>query len=257
MGVKSFVSGMLALSMVAVLSGCASLTEDRTAKWTAAEFYEEAKAQLDEGNYQQAIDMYNKLEARYPYGPYTEQAQLELAYAHFKNDEGTAAVGAADRFIKQHPTHPNVDYAYYLRGLASYRLPSNFLEGIFPQDMSKRDPSAARDAFRFFKELTARFPNSKYTPDAIQRMTYLRNSLAQYEIHAADYYMRRGAWLAAADRAKYVVESYQRTPAVADALAMMVTAYREMGLTDLATDAEKLLQLNYPGRSAWVPGENQ
>jgi outer membrane protein assembly factor BamD len=250
-----FTSFLAGLVLALLLAGCASLTEDRTAKWTAAQFYEEAHSELAEANYMQAIDLFNKLEARYPYGPYTEQAQLELAYAHYKNNEATAAVGAADRFIKQHPTHPNVDYAYYLRGLASYEPRTNFLEFLSPQDPAGRDPRAAREAFGYFKELTTRFPNSKYTPDGIQRMTFLRNTLAQYEIKVADYYMRRAAWLAAADRAKYVIENYQRTPAVADALAILVTAYREMGLKELATDAEQLLKLNHPGRGPWSPGD--
>jgi len=246
---------LMGLSLALLLAGCASLTEDRTAKWSAAQFYEEAHSELSDGNFMQAIDLFNKLEARYPYGPYTEQAQLELAYAHLKNNEPTAAVGAADRFIKQHPTHPNVDYAYYMRGLASYAPPTNFLEVFSPQDPAARDPSNAREAFGYFKELVSRFPDSKYSPDAIQRMTYLRNTLARYEINVADYYMRRGAWLAASERAKYVVENYQRTPAAADALAILVTAYRQMGLKELAADAERLLNHNYPGRIAWSPGD--
>jgi outer membrane protein assembly factor BamD len=237
------------------LGGCASITEDPTAKWTVEQFYTEAHTALEEKNYQQAIDNFNKLEARYPYGPYAEQAQLEIAYAHYKNDEPVAAVGAADRFIKQYPTHPNVDYAYYIRGLASYDPRQNFLEVFAPQDPTARDASAAREAFGYFKDLVTRFPNSKYAEDSVLRMNYLRNGLAGYEIHVADYYMRRKAWAAAASRGKYVVENYQRTPAVADALAIMVTAYRNMQMKDLADDAEKVLKLNYPDRTPWSPGK--
>jgi outer membrane protein assembly factor BamD len=244
-----------AAGLVFLLGGCAGLNQDPTAKWSAAEFYSEAKSALDEGNYERAIELYGKLEARYPYGPYAEQAQLEIAYAHYKGEEPAAAVGAAERFIKLHPTHPNVDYAYYLRAIASFDPPPGFLERFAPQDPADRDPSAARTAFNNFKELTERFPDSKYAQDAGKRMVHLRNLLARHEIKAADFYMRRGAWLAAANRAKYVVENYQQTPAIADALAILVTAYREMKMLDLAQDAEKVLQLNYPDRTPWRPGQ--
>lgn len=238
-----------------LLSGCASLTQDPTANWTAAEFYAEAKSALDEGNYQHAIDLYSKLEARFPYGPYAEQAQLEVAYAHYKNNDPTAAVGAAERFIKLHPTHPHVDYAYYLRALATFNPPPGFLERFVDQDPAERDPSAARAAFNNFRELVDRFPNSRYAADAVNRMVHLRNLLARHEILAADYYMRRGAWVAAANRAKYVIENYQQTPSVADAASILVTAYRQMNINDLAGDAEQVLKLNYPERQPWRPGE--
>ncbi|MFA5530544.1 MAG: outer membrane protein assembly factor BamD [Thiohalomonadaceae bacterium] len=244
-----------AAGLVFLLGGCASLTQDPTAEWTAAEFYAEAKAALDERNYQQAIDLYGKLEARYPYGPYAEQAQLEVAYAHYRDNDPAAAVGAAARFIKLHPTHQNVDYAYYLRALASFDPPPGFLERFVEQDPAMRDPSAARTAFNHFKELVDRFPKSRYAEDAVKRMVRLRNLLARHEILAADYYMRRGARVAAVNRAKYVIENYQQTPSVADAIAILVTAYREMKMDDLAGDAEKVLQLNHPERRPWRPGE--
>ena len=240
---------LLSLSLVLLLAtGCSGLREtvDPTVKWSASEFYEEAHAAMNEGNYETAIDYFTKLEARYPYGRYAQQAQIETIYAHYKAQEPAAAIAAADRFIRLHPRHPNVDYAYYMRGLASFEPGSNFLERLFPQDGSKRDPRSARESFRYFEELVKRFPKSEYSEDAVQRMRYLRNGLARHELHVADYYLRRGAYLAAANRARYVVENYQQTPAVPEGLGVMVRAYRVMGLDDLAADARRVLQMNYP-----------
>lgn len=224
------------------LSGCATL--DETADWSAEQFYTEAKSALDSGNYQEALRLYGQLEARYPYGPYAQQAQLETAYAHYKNDEPAAAIAAAERFIKLHPRHPSVDYAYYLRGLASFEHSQSFLEALAPQDSAARDPQSARDSFNYFRELVQRFPNSRYADDAVKRMVYLRNKLARHELLVADYYLRRGAHLAAAKRAKYVVENYQKTNSVTPALRILVKAYREMGMEDLARDAERVLERN-------------
>ncbi|HEY0634119.1 MAG TPA: outer membrane protein assembly factor BamD [Gammaproteobacteria bacterium] len=237
---------LTALLALISLAGCAGMGADETAGWSAQQFYEKGREALDGKDYQSALDYYSKLEARYPYGAYTEQAQLETAYAHFKAEEPAAAVAAADRFIKLHPRHKNVDYAYYMRGLASFEAERAFLEGLFKQDTSKRDPTVARESFNYFRELVTQFPDSKYTPDAIQRMTWLRQRLAQHELHVADYYLRRGAPLSAANRAKYVVENYQGTPEVADALAVMVQAYRQMQQNELAEDALRVLRLNHP-----------
>jgi len=237
---------LTALLALLFLAGCSGWNPDETANWSAQQFYEKGHEALNDGNYQDAINYFTKLEARYPYGAYTEQAQLETAYAHYKADEPAASVAAADRFIKLHPRHKNVDYAYYMRGLASFEAEHAFLENLIKQDTSKRDPTSARDSFNYFKELVTLFPDSQYTPDAIQRMTYLRQKLAQYELNIADFYMRRGEPLAAANRAKYVVENYQGTPAVGDALAIMVQAYRQMGKNDLAADALRVLRLNQP-----------
>ncbi len=235
--------------LVLIGTGCSLIGEyDETEKWDAAQLYSAAKEALDGGDYQKAIKYYGKLEARYPYGRYTQQAQLETAYAHYKADEPEAAIAAADRFIKLHPRSPNVDYAYYMRGLASFEPAKNFLETFFPQDAAKRDPASARESFRYFSELVKRYPDSKYSQDAILRMTYLRNNLARYEVMVADYYMRRGAYLSAANRAKYVLENYEKTPSVPDALVLMVKAYRQMQMDDLANDALKVLAKNYPER---------
>lgn len=247
------VAGSLLALMLFVLTGtgCSVFKEyDETAGWDASQLYNAAKEALNDNDYEKAIKFYGKLEARFPYGRYTQQAQLETAYAHYKAGESEAAIAAAERFIKLHPRHPNVDYAYYMRGLASFEPGRNFLERFFPQDGAQRDPTAARESFRYFSELVQRFPQSRYSQDAVQRMTYLRNSLARYEVLVADYYLRRGAHLAAANRGKYVLENYERTPAVPDALAVMVQAYREMKMTDLADSAYRVLEQNHPERAA-------
>ncbi|SCZ50313.1 outer membrane protein assembly factor BamD [Thiohalomonas denitrificans] len=238
---------LLPLLVLLLTAGCAGLPEaDETADWSASEIYEKAKAALDNGNYEQALGLYSKLEARYPYGRFAQQAQLETIYAHYEADEPEAAIAAADRFIKLHPRHPNVDYAYYMRGLASFDIGGGFLERFFPSDPAERDPARAREAFRHFRELTTKFPESRYAEDAIKRMAYLRNNLARHEIQVAQYYMRRDAYLAAVERARYVLESYESTPAVPDALGIMVTAYRAMDMPKLADDALRVLRQNYP-----------
>lgn len=229
-------------------SGCGLLPEkiDETKDWSAERLYTEGKDALDSREYETAVKYFESLESRYPFGRYAQQAELELIYAYYKDSETASAIAAADRFIKLHPRHPFVDYAYYLKGLVNFNAGSNIVERYLPQDPSQRDPGAARQSFQDFAELAKRFPNSKYAQDARQRMLFLRNNLAQYEIHVADYYIRRGAYLAAANRAKYVVENYQRTPAVPQALSIMASAYKVMGLNDLANDALRVLELNYP-----------
>jgi len=230
------------------LHACASTSnpDDPTSGMDAKQIYEQANDQLKDGDYETAIKYYERLEARFPYGKYAERAQMEIAYAYYKDNEEESAILAADRFIKLHPNHPNVDYMYYMRGLASYNLSKSFLDNLFNVDPTERDPKAARRAFQYFSELIKKFPRSRYAKDAVQRMVAIRNSLAKYEVHVANYYLTRGAYLAAANRSKYVVENYQRTPAVADALAIMVQAYTKLGMKDLAVDARRVLELNYP-----------
>lgn len=227
-------------------AACSSLVDegDETDSWSAQRFYTEAKQALDSSDYITALDLYAKLEARYPYGRYAQQAQLETAYAHYKAEESDAAIAAADRFIKLHPRHPQVDYAYYIKGLSAYDLDSNTLERWSGQDKSERDPKRARESFGYFRELVSRFPDSIYRDESIDRMKRLRNSLARYEIHVANYYLKRGAYLAAANRAKYVVENYQNTPAIPRALEVMGEAYQRLGLNDLAADIGKVQILN-------------
>ena len=234
------------VSLFIGLIGCSAINEDPQAGWSAEQLYQDAREALDNGEYERAVTGYTKLESRYPYGRYAQQAQLETAYAHYKAKESSSAVAAADRFIKMHPRHPNVDYAYYLRGLATFDQGKGFLSGVFNQDPAERDPAGVRESFNYFKELVTRFPNSRYSPDAMKRMTVLRNTLAKHEVHAAAYYLKRGTYLAAANRAKYVLENYQKATAIPDALVIMVKAYRKLELNDLAADAQRVLQLNHP-----------
>ena len=241
---------VLALAAV-VLAGCASWGEERdpTKDWSARRLFDAAKAEMAKGEYDKAIDYYEKLEARYPFGVLAMQTQLDIVYAYYKYDEPSSALAAADRFIKLHPLHPNVDYVYYLKGLIVFEGDRSFFDKLFPKDRSQRDPSAQLEAFRAFEELVQRFPQSRYAEDSRQRMLYLKNSLAMHEVHAARYYMRREAWLAAANRARYVIENYQKTPAASDALAILARAYLRLGLDDLAADTVRVLKLNYPEHS--------
>src|SRR5213596_1919741 len=201
-----------ALLAAAALSGCSSLdsTNDETLGWSAQRIYGEAKDAQAGRDWQKAIKLLEKLEARYPYGRYAQQAQLEVAYCHWKDNERASAVAAADRFIKLYPNHPNVDYAWYLKGLINFNETLGMFWWLTTPDLSDRDPRGARDAFVAFKELATRFPESKYADDVNARMRYLVNSLAGYEVHVDRYYMKRGAYLAAANRAQYAIKTYQQ-----------------------------------------------
>lgn len=232
---------------VSLLAGCASDQEyDPTRGWSASKLYSEAKDQMAEGNYTDAIKYFEKLEARFPYGRYAQQAQMEVAYAYWKTNEPASALAAADRFIKLHPSHPNLDYMYYLKGLVGFNEDLGLLAHLSQQDPGERDPKSSKEAFEAFRELVTRFPGSKYTPDATQRMNYLVNSLAAQEVKVARYYMKRGAWVAAANRAQYAVSTYPNVPAQEEALAIMVQAYEKLGLKDLSSDAQRVLLANYP-----------
>lgn len=240
--------GGLLLAAALTLGGCGLLPEvkDETAGWSAQKIYATAKDELNSGNYERAVKLFETLESRYPFGRFAQQAQLEVAYAYYKDDEPVSAIAACDRFIKLHPNHPNVDYAYYLKGLANFNDDLGLLGNLVDQDLSERDPRAARDAFLAFKELVTRFPDSKYAEDATARMTYLVNALASNEVHVAKYYIKRGAWVAAANRAKEVLKTYPEAPALEEALAIMAMAYDKLGLTDLRDDAQRVLALNFP-----------
>jgi outer membrane protein assembly factor BamD len=233
----------------AVLAACSSTGEekfDETRNWSAERLYREGKSELTGGGYKKAIDYYQKLQARYPYGKYAQQAQLELTYALYKDQEPVLALAEADRFVKLYPDNSNVDYAYYLKGLINFNEDLGIFGGISNQDMSERDPKAAVESFEAFRDLVTRFPDSRYTPDAYARMKYLVNALAFNEVHVADYYLRRKAYIAAVNRAQFVVNNYPKTPAVEASLAIMVRAYDAMGLTDLRDDTHRLLTLNFP-----------
>lgn len=251
------VLGVAGLGALLALGGCGLLPKsgDETAGWSAQRLYAEAKDNLDSGNYERAVSLYETLEARYPFGRYAQQAQLEIAYAYYKDNEPISALAAADRFIQLHPNHPNVDYAYYLKGLVNFNDDLGLLGRFVSQDLSERDPRAARDAFLAFREVATRFPDSKYTPDSIARMKYLVNTLASNEVHVAKYYIKRQAWVAAANRAKEVVKTYPDAPAVEEALAIMVVAYDKLQLADLRDDAQRVLTLNFPN-SKYAMGVN-
>jgi outer membrane protein assembly factor BamD len=237
----------LAVILALLLCACASTGEkDETAGWSADKLYTEAKEEISKGGYTNAIKYLEKLEARYPYGRYAQQAQMELAYVYFKDNDAASAVAACDRFIKLHPNHPNVDYIFYLKGLINFNEDLGLLGKISKQDLSERDPKAARDSFDAFKELVTRFPDSKYTPDGVARMKYLVNALASYEVHVARYYMKRGAYVAAANRAQYALLNYNQAPAVEEALFVMVKAYDALGMTALRDDADRVMQKNFP-----------
>ena len=239
----------LLISLLLFISGCSWFggdDDELIADSGEQQMYREAQRHLKNENFSLAVRSLQGLESRYPFGQYAEQAQLELIYAHYSAYEFAAANEAADRFIRLHPRHPSVDYAYYMKGLAAYDIEPGFFSRFIPSDDTKRDVSHIQTAFAEFAQLLARFPDSAYAPDARQRMVHMRNMLARNEIHVANYYFRRGAYMAALNRGKYVVEHMQQTPSVADGLAIMGQAYLLLGLDDLAEDSIAVLCENYP-----------
>lgn len=239
--------------LVAAIAGCSGLPDppDETAKMSAEEIYEEAKTSQKDGIYDKAIKMFEKLEARYPFGRFAQQAQIEIAYTHFKAGDPASAVAACDRFLKLYPNHRNADYVYYLKGLVTF----NANAGLFGrQDPTERDPKGMRESFEAFKSLVSRFPESKYAPDATDRMNWLVNALASHEIHVARYYLKRGAYLAAINRAQDVIRNYSQAPAVEDALYISVLAYDKLGMGDLRDDSERVLKKNFPNSTLYSRG---
>jgi outer membrane protein assembly factor BamD len=241
---------MTAAALCFCLAACGLLPdkdpEDMPENWPEEKLYFAGKDRLESGSCNGAIDYYEKLQARYPFGAYAPQAQLELAYCHYKADETPKALASVDRFMKLNPTHPHMDYAFYLRGLINFNNGKGVLERHLVRDASQRDPGASLQAFNDLSELIKRFPDSRYVADAQLRMRYLRNILAQHEVNVANWYMRRGAFVAAANRARYVVENYQQSPAMPDALLLMAKAYKVLELDDLAADALRVMELNFP-----------
>jgi outer membrane protein assembly factor BamD len=247
----------LALFLLLTLVACSSATSPDAPEKNVPveEMYKNAKKQLVDENYEDAVKQFESLQSHYPYGRYAQQAQLEIAYAYYKQNEPESAVSAADRFIKQYPNNPHVDYAYYVKGLANFNADIGIFGLAFGQDPTERDPKASQDSFAAFKDLVTRFPDSKYTPDSIVRMQYLTNSLAKYEIHVARYYQRRGAYIAAANRAKDVLTQYPNSPSIRDALQILVSSYDAMGKDQLRDDAQRVLDKNFP-RTASTAGQN-
>ncbi|MDE2599744.1 MAG: outer membrane protein assembly factor BamD [Rhodocyclaceae bacterium] len=250
----------LAVSLLSalLLAGCGLLPDqaDETAGWSPSKIYSEAKSSMSDGAYDKAIKYFERLEARYPYGRYAQQAQLETAYAYYRQGEAASAIAACDRFIRLQPNHPNVDYAYYLKGLANFNEDLGILGYVSNQDLTERDPKAARESFDAFRDLVTRFPDSKYAPDARDRMNYLVNALASHQVHVANYYMRRGAYVAAANRAQSAIKNYPDAPANEAALAIMVKSYDALGMTDLRDDAERVMRKNFPNSDYYSKGKD-
>jgi outer membrane protein assembly factor BamD len=220
--------------------------DDETIGWSAQRLYGEAKDAMNGRDWAKAIKYLEKLEARYPYGRYAQQAQLEVAYAHWKDGERASAIAAADRFIKLYPNHPSVDYAWYLKGLINFNELGGVFSWITTPDMTDRDPKATRDAFLAMKEVVTRFPDSKYAEDAAARMRYLLNALAAYEVHVARYYMKRGAYVAAANRAQFAIQNYAQAPALEEAVFVLVKAYDALNMPELRDAADRVMRTNFP-----------
>jgi outer membrane protein assembly factor BamD len=236
---------LLACTILAILCGCAT-QDDKLKGMSEREVYEAAQKHMNNHNWQAAIKTLELLEENFPFGTYGEQGQLELLFAHYQGDNFDEVIANADRFIRLHPQHRDVDYAYYIRGLASFQQESGFVGSLLGADNTDRDPGGARESFEHFAQFLQKFPKSPYAPDAQKRMIYLRNVLARFEVHVANYYFKRGAYLAAARRGSYVVENFQQTPAVPDGLAVMAQAYYLLGMKDIAEVSVKVLKTNYP-----------
>ncbi|HKQ30964.1 MAG TPA: outer membrane protein assembly factor BamD [Burkholderiales bacterium] len=235
------------LVVALAFAGCASVL-DPTKDWTDEEFYNDAKNLLDNERYEDAIKRYEQLQGRFPYGRYAEQSQLDIAYAYFRFEEPALALSACDRFIRQYPTHPNVDYAYYLKGYITFPSKYSVVNWLFriDDDLHDRDIKGSREAYDAFKELVQRFPQSRYAEDAKLRMDYLFQSQARHEVSVARYYYDRGAYVAAVNRTKHALENFPRTPAIEDALAVQAMSYKKMGITKLFDDTLRVLKLNFP-----------
>ncbi len=235
---------LLAATLALVLVGCSREEVDDTVP--AEELYERAHSALQARAWPQAIDRYKQLTTRYPFGRHAEQAQLDMAYAQYKGGNSEEAITTLDRFIRTYPTHPNVDYAWYLKGLVNYDQSMGFMRRLFPGQVVDRDQTSARQAFMDFQEMIRRFPESRYVADARQRMVFLRNVMAEQDIVIGEYYFRRGAYIAAINRAEHVIENFPQAPANIDALDLMARAYSRLDLPELAADTRRVLEHNYP-----------
>lgn len=238
----------------AFLAGCSSAPVDKTVGWSPNKIHAEAKDEMSSGAYDKAILLFEKLEGRAAGTPLAQQAQIDKAYAHYKTGESAQAVATLDRFMKLHPSSPALDYALYLKGIINFNDDLGMFSAITRQDLSERDQKAAKESFESFKELVTRFPDSRYAPDASQRMTYIVNSLAQYEVHVARYYLARGAHVAAINRAQIAVSDYQGVPAVEEALFIMYKSYDALGMAQLRDDTKRVLENNYPNTTYLTQG---
>ena len=237
-----------ALLVALAAAGCGLLPEvkEDTANWSAEKIYQEAHAAMQAGNYSRAVKLYDALESKFPYGRYAQQAILEGAYSNWRQGEQAAATSACDRFIRTYPNHPNVDYAYYLKGLVYFREDQGIFGWVYELDLSERDPKQMRESFAAFKELVQRFPDSRYTEDATIRMRYLVNALGMFDVHVATYYYNRGAYLAAINRAQSAIVNYPQTASNEDALILMVKSYEKLDMKQLAEDSRQVLAKTFP-----------
>ncbi|MFZ5568689.1 MAG: outer membrane protein assembly factor BamD [Pseudomonadota bacterium] len=250
----SVVSALL-LAAAALLAGCSSKPLDPTAKMTPEEIYAQARDEVENLQYAKGIELFEKLEGRAAGTPLAQQAQLEKAHAHYKAEEPAQAIATLDRFMRLHPASPAIDYALYLKGLVNFNENKGMFSAITRQDLSERDQQAAKESYAAFKELVTRFPNSRYTPDAQARMTYIVNSLAQYEVHVARYYYKRGAYVAAINRAQQAIADYRDAPALEEALYLLVQSFEALKLPQLRDDARRVLEANYP-QSRYLTGKS-
>lgn len=245
---KRSVAALAALLLAVSLGGCGlfgKVTDPRK-DWQAPDYYKAAHEEFENANWDASIKIYEQLEAKFPFGRFADQAQLEMAYAYYKQAETAQAVSTLDKFIKAHPNHPNVDYALYLKALANFKEDLGPLAKLVSQDLADRDPKAARESFEGFKDLVTRFPESKYVADSRERMAYLVEALARHELNVARYYLQRGAYLAAANRAQDAITHFPNSPAHKQALEIMIEAYDRMGMKELRDDTRRVLALNFP-----------
>lgn len=238
------------------LSACSSTPKDETAGWSPNKIYSEARDERDQGNFDKAISLYEKLEGRAAGTPLAQQAQLEKAHAYYKASEQAQALAVLERFMRLHPASPAMDYALYLKGLVNFNDNLGLFGSLSQQDLSERDQNAAKISFESFREVVTRFPDSKYTPDSRERMTYIVNSLAQYEVHVARYYFNRGAYLAAINRAQSAVVDYADAPALQEALSILERSYDALGMTQLRDDTRRVIQASFPKGSREEPANS-
>ena len=251
---------MLLVALAIALAGCGWLDskKDEKREWQAADWYRAAKEELDNGNWLAAVKIYGQLESKFPFGRYAQQAQLDTAYAYYKEGETAQSISAIDRFMKSYPNHQNLDYALYLKALANFKEDLGpLVSSIGGQDLADRDPKAARESFEMFKELVTRYPDSRYAEDSRRRMDHLVDALARHELHVAQHYLRRGAWLSAVNRAQDVLVRFSDSPVRREALNILVEGYDRMGLPELRDDARKVLARNYPADPLSQEGRNR
>lgn len=241
---------LLLLSILFAMGGCAGTSTDPTRNWSASQLYAEAKAALERGDYDTSVEHYERLEARFPFGRFAQQAQLEIPYAYYRAEEPEAALAAADRFLELNPRNPNRAYIYYLRGLINFNRGQGFLSRVFPIDPERRDPQVLEAAFRDFSRVVEEFSESTYAADSYERLLFIRNTLAGYELNVADFYLERQAYVAAAERARYVIERYQGAESIPYALAVLERSYRELDLDDLADNTLQVIDANHPELAA-------